>query len=109
MNRTNFLKILNTDVQKWCERHGIMPLESPCNECGVTLHTTIPVASREFRGLMADQCQCGNEDVPYCFVRESRAGGMFKGVEEPVSSPQEPAKKPYPKIVFLKLPDSSYG
>src|SRR5664280_1112433 len=81
MNRTCFLVVFGMDANRWATRYGIEPFSHACDSCGSLLTTTIPIAFETLRGLRAPQCQCGNENTPYCFVRDTKSGDLFTDEE----------------------------
>lgn len=68
MNRDRFLVAHGVDASKWASRFGIDPASAPCYQCGVELHTTLPFAVGNMRGLMSPACECGFTGTPYCLV-----------------------------------------
>ena len=79
MNRERFLVAMGVDAKRWAARYGIEPFSLPCPVCGSGMTTEIPFAFETFRGLIAPQCCCGNEDTPYCLVRDPKHGDLFSG------------------------------
>lgn len=76
MIRDRFLKIYNQSPDAWSLRYGIEPAEALC-KCGRKFKTSVPFAYEELRGLIAKVCKCGNEDTPYCFVRDPKKGDFL--------------------------------
>ena len=70
MHRESFFKIYGVDFEAFKTKHGIDPFEIPCKECGVQLITNVPCRNKQYVGLMSENCECGNKDVPYCFILE---------------------------------------
>jgi len=66
--RKRFWKIYGVNSESWANRYGIQPFEHPC-ACGRVFKTTIPIRSGQLVGLMAENCECGNTDAPFCIVR----------------------------------------
>jgi hypothetical protein len=79
LNRSRFLIIHGITTKSWCARHDLEPYTRPCSRCGAGLTTTIPFAVGQMRGLMAPVCSCGNENTPYCVVRDARFGDLMGG------------------------------
>jgi hypothetical protein len=75
--RSRVLVIHGQDPEAWAERYGIEPFSYPCSDCGKDLTTTVPFALGELRGLFAPACSCGNEQTPYCVVRDPKHGDLF--------------------------------
>lgn len=46
---------------KWAKRYNIEIRSRPCQKCGITQKTTIPWASKDWRGLVAPIHECGEE------------------------------------------------
>jgi len=55
-------------TEKWCKRWDLQPFTCPCSNCGAPRTTTIPFFDDQIRGLIAEFCQCGTKDRPYCIV-----------------------------------------
>ncbi len=103
MNRERFLIVHGTDGTRWAERYSIEPLSAPCIYCGASLKTTLPFACGSLRGLVAERCDCGNENTPYCLVRGAGAGDLFTGTE--VRGPTvQAARQSAGQVVTLLLP-----
>lgn len=81
MNRSRFLVVLGANAARWAARYGIEPFSQPCSKCGALLTTSVPFACDSLRGLLAPRCECGNEQTPYCVVREPGSGDLFTGAE----------------------------
>lgn len=73
------LVIHGISAEAWARRYDIEPCSAPCQDCGVMRTTTVPFACGQLRGLMAPKCECGQEGVPYCLVRDPRHGDLFTG------------------------------
>jgi hypothetical protein len=100
---SKFLLILGADPEKWAARYAIEPVGYPCGRCGTVLTTTIPFACGQFRGLIAPQCACGNEESPlYCFVRDPRYGDLFT-VDRAVQGPRVRAARRTSRPAYRKL------
>lgn len=92
MQREKFLTVHNADWLAWSERHGIDPMTTECKICRGQLTTNIPIVTNDLRGLKAPQCECGNDDTPFCFVKHFDLGELFMDLVT------ENSKKP----VYLK-------
>jgi hypothetical protein len=46
-------------LDEWCKRYNIQPKTNKCRKCGKLQTTTIPIASKSFRGLQAELHECG--------------------------------------------------
>mgnify|MGYP000927363090 CR=1 FL=1 len=79
IDSSRFLTAHGVCPKAWAARHELLPFTHPCDECGEPLTTTLPFAQGQFRGLRAPECSCGNEQTPYCLVRERRFGDLFTG------------------------------
>ena len=79
MNRKNFVRVLGVDPRDWARRFGIEPFYAECCECGAPTVTTVPFTSinGELRGLLSPECECGNQNTPYCMVTDRRFGDLF--------------------------------
>src|SRR4051794_14752016 len=77
-SREKFLTIHGITAERWAARYDIEPFEHPCHECGATLRTSIPFAVGQLRGLMAPPCVCGDQNTPYCLVRDARFGDLLQ-------------------------------
>jgi len=93
-NPHRFLYIYGITAEQWAARYGIIPFTDKC-ECGRDLTTSIPWAQGSLRGLRAPPCECGNENRPYCVVRDSRYGDLFTGVEAQISKRRASRRGPY--------------
>jgi hypothetical protein len=71
------LRVHGVSTEDWAERHGLLPFSTPCYVCGAMLTTSIPFASGEYRGLVAPNCECGDDRPPYCLVRDPRYGDLL--------------------------------
>lgn len=91
MNRHRFLVVFGMDADHWAARYGIEPFDVPCHVCGERLTTSQPFAYDSLRGLLAPRCVCGNDETPYCVVRDFRRGDLIAGPEVP--SPKARAAK----------------
>ena len=69
ISRENWIRFPFVDPISWARRHGIEPAFADCYRCGTELHTCIPFACGEYRGLVAPMCSCGHPTPPYCLVR----------------------------------------
>lgn len=79
MDSSRFLYLHGVDPEAWAKRHEITPYTGPCGQCGRELTTSLPFVQGTLRGLRAPPCECGNEQTPYCVVRDSRHGDLFGG------------------------------
>lgn len=79
MNSDRFLMVLGADAKEWATRYDIQPFSAPCEVCGATMTTSVPFVYSSLRGLRAPRCSCGSETMPYCVVRDYRAGDLFTG------------------------------
>lgn len=79
MNRARFLIVHGMDAHRWIRRYGLEPFTVDCSGCGAARTTSIPIAYRQLRGLIAPQCACGSVDRPYCFVCDPKYGDLFEG------------------------------
>ncbi len=70
------LVVHGADPQRWAERHGFEPFESPCIECGALLKTTLPMTWGALRGMRAPTCSCGNDNTPYGVMLPERFGAL---------------------------------
>lgn len=77
MHREEFFTVHNADWLAWSERHGIDPITTECRSCGNVLTTNIPIATKELRGLKTPICDCGNANLPFCFVKCITLGEFF--------------------------------
>jgi hypothetical protein len=51
-----------TDLEAWCEKWDLKPFDTPCPDCGATVHVDRPFAAADgIRGLGADACACGSD------------------------------------------------
>ena len=80
--RENFLIAHGACPKSWAKKYDIEPFDLDCSKCGETMTTSLPFTVGQFRGLVAPQCYCGNEDTPYCIVRDFRFGDLFSGSED---------------------------
>lgn len=55
-------------VETWCKKYDLIIKIYPCKICGEMLKTNIPFFTKEFRGLMSEDCSCGNKNVPFSLV-----------------------------------------
>lgn len=76
-----FVAVLGVDPTRWAKRYGIEPFSHACSSCGQLLTTSIPIAFESLRGLLAPTCSCGDENTPYCFVRDPKIGDLFTAEE----------------------------
>lgn len=78
MSRNSFLKFLGSDYIVWANKYKIEPVKHPCSDCGKESITNIPIAKGELRGLIAEDCSCGNNKMHYCFVRDPAKGDILE-------------------------------
>ena len=88
MHRERFLFVHGIDAAQWAARFEIEPSTHPCYLCGEPLTTSVPFAIESLRGLAAPACACGNQNTPYCVVRDPRFGDLFTGTAVRSSSPR---------------------
>ena len=62
------LVILNADLERWKKSYGLEPFKTPCSKCNKELIVNLPFVAKDRRGLRADTCECGNEEVPFEFI-----------------------------------------
>ncbi len=79
LERERFLIVHGQSPERWADRWGIEPFSAECHVCDRLLTTTVPFACGTLRGLVAPECECGNELTPYCVVRDFRHGDLFTG------------------------------
>ena len=48
-----------TPFEAWSQRYGIKPKTRPCLKCKREFTTTIPIATKGYRGLQAPVHECG--------------------------------------------------
>ena len=61
------------EAEEWAIKYGLEIKSCACQNCGVTLWTTIPFASKFLRGLIAPTCDdCGNESTPFTYIKWKR-------------------------------------
>ena len=101
MHRESFLVIHNVDWLTWAERYGLEPARIPCKMCGSEFITNIPIANKEFRGLLSEQCSCGNTDTPYCFVRDPQIGDLLTTDVSKKNSKKKVSPKKIDRVVLL--------
>lgn len=80
MDRAHFLRVLGADPERWAARWGLLPFRSPCLGCGRIMETTVPFAWRDYRGLIAPSCVCGEPNPPYCVVRDPKVGDLLEAI-----------------------------
>lgn len=90
INRERFLVVHGQDPKLWATRFDIQPIAAPCSRCEAACITSVPFASGQLRGLMSPRCACGNENTPYCLVRDPRFGDLFDG---PLMSGRDKARR----------------
>lgn len=49
------------DAQEWIDRHKLEAVPNPCLKCKVIFPYTIPVASKNWRGITQQEHGCGKE------------------------------------------------
>lgn len=49
----------DVSVEDWCRRYSIETAEKPCLKCGELLHSTLPFAHRDWRGVQSITHSCG--------------------------------------------------
>lgn len=55
----NYLIAASETTENWCARYNLVPETSTCLHCNQEIKTTIPAFSKNWRGLVAPQCSCG--------------------------------------------------
>lgn len=56
------------NLDTWIEKYDLEVKKSKCSSCGKELKTTIPIFSKDFRGLKSPDCSCGNTKTPFTLV-----------------------------------------
>ena len=64
----HYLIVYGVDIKEWCEYYDIEPFVVQCSSCSTDLHVKIPFAAKNRRGLLANQCSCGNSEVLFSYV-----------------------------------------
>lgn len=55
----NYFTILNADIGEWCKKYNLTFSSCDCSYCGEKIETTVAAFSKNWRGLVAPQCACG--------------------------------------------------
>lgn len=77
--RERFLRLPGQSAENWAWQYGVEPFSVDCIGCGVELTTSIPFACGAYRGLVAPECECGDEFPPYAVV--ARDGRIPDGAD----------------------------
>jgi len=60
------------DPTTWSKRYDLGARSGICANCSVAVTFTIPFAHNEFRGLLSDHTECGEEFRQVVFVNKSK-------------------------------------
>lgn len=57
------------NLDKWLQKYDLEVKKGNCSLCKEELITTVPIFSKDFRGLKAPNCSsCGNKKVPFTII-----------------------------------------
>lgn len=62
---------INMDLDKFCKKYKINVVSKKCT-CGRTIITNKPFITKDYAGLTAEKCKCGNKSMVETLVTRTK-------------------------------------